>query len=81
MIEVEVQVVEIQRYLQLERSQQQDFLYPLSFQVYIYTFAHDHGFSRSMLSENPGYGNKSSLLIVKRLITRMYQQNHFLFFY
>ena len=80
MIEVEVQVVEIQRYLQLERSQQQDFLYPLSFQVYIYTFAHDHGFSRSMLSENPGYGNKSSLLIVKRLITRMYQQNHFLFF-
>nr|YP_010880337.1 maturase K [Hygrophila ringens]WHU31353.1 maturase K [Hygrophila ringens] len=73
-------MVEIQRYLQLERSQQQDFLYPLSFQVYIYTFAHDHGFSRSMLSENPGYGNKSSLLIVKRLITRMYQQNHFLFF-
>nr|YP_009532511.1 maturase K [Echinacanthus attenuatus]AYA72972.1 maturase K [Echinacanthus attenuatus] len=70
-------MVEIQRYLQLERSQQQDFLYPLSFQVYIYTFAHDHGFSRSML---PGYGNKSSLLIVKRLITRMYQQNHFLIF-
>nr|YP_010249833.1 maturase K [Strobilanthes biocullata]QTT78274.1 maturase K [Strobilanthes biocullata] len=73
-------MVEIQRYLQLERSQEQDFLYPLSFQVYIYTFAHDHGFSRSMLSENRGYGNKSSLLIVKRLITRMYQQNHFLFF-
>nr|YP_010615013.1 maturase K [Barleria siamensis]WAS33175.1 maturase K [Barleria siamensis] len=73
-------MVEIQRYLQLERSQEQDLLYPLSFQVYIYTFAHDHGFSRSMLSENRGYGNKSSLLTVKRLITRMYQQNHFLFF-
>lgn len=26
--------------------------------------------------ENVGYDNKSSLLIVKRLITRMYQQNH-----
>nr|AGK43853.1 maturase K [Orthocarpus bracteosus] len=67
---------EIQRYLQLERSQQHDFLYPLIFQEYIYTFAHDRGFGRSILSENPGYDNKSSLLIVKRLITRMYQQNH-----
>nr|QCX29570.1 maturase K [Paulownia fargesii] len=69
---------EIQRYLQLERSQQHDFLYPLIFQEYIYAFAHDPGFSRSILSENPGYDNKSSLLIVKRLITRMYQQNHFI---
>nr|AGK43834.1 maturase K [Bungea trifida] len=67
---------EIQRYLQLERSQQHDFLYPLIFQEYIYAFAHDRGFSRSLLSENSGYDNKSSLLIVKGLITRMYQQNH-----
>nr|YP_010614749.1 maturase K [Barleria cristata]WAS32911.1 maturase K [Barleria cristata] len=70
---------EIQRHLELERSQQHDFLYPLIFQEYIYTFAHDRGFSRSILSENPGYGNKYSLLVVKRLIIRMYQQNHFLF--
>nr|YP_010575666.1 maturase K [Xylanche himalaica]UZN42900.1 maturase K [Xylanche himalaica] len=71
-------VEEIQRYLQLERSQQHDFLYPLIFQEYIYAFAHDRGFSRSRsnLSENPGYANKSSLLIVKRLITLMYLQNH-----
>nr|YP_009862854.1 maturase K [Spathodea campanulata]QKD76229.1 maturase K [Spathodea campanulata] len=69
---------EIQRYLQLERSQQHDFLYPLIFQEYIYAFAHDRGFSRSILSENPGYDNKSSLLIVKGLITRMYQQNYFI---
>nr|YP_009722858.1 maturase K [Lippia origanoides]QGN74760.1 maturase K [Lippia origanoides] len=69
---------EIQRYLQLERSEQYDFLYPLIFQEYIYAFAHDRGFNRSILSENPGYDNKSSLLIVKRLISRMYQQNHFL---
>nr|YP_010873389.1 maturase K [Justicia quadrifaria]WGV34609.1 maturase K [Justicia quadrifaria] len=68
---------EIQRYLQPEKSQQHDFLYPLIFQEYIYTFAHDRGFGRSNLSENPGYDNKSSLLIVKRLITQMYQQNYF----
>nr|CBL58108.1 maturase K [Diclis ovata] len=68
---------EIQRYLQLERSQQHDFLYPLIFQEYIYAFAHDRGFSRSVLSQNLGYDNKSSLLVVKRLITRMYQPNQF----
>nr|BAF57052.1 maturase [Pedicularis iwatensis]BAF57053.1 maturase [Pedicularis iwatensis] len=67
---------EIQRYLHLERSQQHDFLYPLIFQEYIYTFAHERGFGRSILAENPGYDNKSSLLVVKRLINRMYQQNH-----
>nr|QVL26887.1 maturase K [Sphenodesme mollis] len=69
---------EIQRYLQLERSRQHDFLYPLIFQEYIYAFIHNRALSRSILSENPGYDNKSSLLIVKRLITRMYQQNHFM---
>nr|YP_008815918.1 maturase K [Lindenbergia philippensis]CDI43899.1 maturase K [Lindenbergia philippensis] len=69
---------EIQRYLQLEKSQQHDFLYPLIFQEYIYAFTHDRGFSRCILSENPGYDNKSSLLIVKRLITRMYQQNYWI---
>nr|YP_010125852.1 maturase K [Chrysojasminum fruticans]QIV67331.1 maturase K [Chrysojasminum fruticans] len=68
---------EIQRYLQLDRPQQHDFLYPLIFQEYIYALAHDRRFNRSILLENPGYDNKSSLLIVKRLITRMYQQNHF----
>nr|AKZ21899.1 maturase K [Ellisia nyctelea] len=69
---------EIQRYLQLDRSQQHDCLYPLIFQEYIYALAHDHGLNRLILLENSGYDNKSSLLIVKRLITQMYQQNHFL---
>nr|YP_010544355.1 maturase K [Antirrhinum hispanicum]UYG22189.1 maturase K [Antirrhinum hispanicum] len=78
LIQIEFQMEEIQRYLQLDRSQQHDFLYPLIFQEYIYAFAHDRGFGRSILSENPGYDKKSSLLIVKRLITRMYQQNHFI---
>ncbi|KAF4400820.1 hypothetical protein G4B88_004363 [Cannabis sativa] len=32
--------------------------------------------NKSNLLENVGYDNKSSLLIVKRLISRMYQQNH-----
>nr|YP_010593255.1 maturase K [Coleus hadiensis]WAI96335.1 maturase K [Coleus hadiensis] len=70
----------IQRYLQLKRSQQHDFLYPLIFQEYIYVFAHNRALNRSILSENPGYDNKSSLRIVKRLITRMYQQNHFIIY-
>ncbi|MBU5593537.1 hypothetical protein KQI89_17585, partial [Clostridium sp. MSJ-4] len=47
-------------------------------QEYIYAFAHDHGFGRSILSENPSYAKKFSLLVVKRLITQIYQQNHFL---
>nr|ATL62354.1 maturase K [Amphidasya ambigua]CEJ95541.1 maturase K [Amphidasya ambigua] len=67
---------EIQRYLQLDRSHQYGFLYPLIFQEYIYGLAHDHSLNRSSLLENSGYDNKSSFLIVKRLITRMYQQNH-----
>nr|ACB29248.1 maturase K [Doniophyton anomalum] len=64
--------------LELDRSQQYYFLYPLIFQEYTYVLAHDHGLKRSILLENAGYDNKSSLLIVKRLITRMYQQNHFI---
>nr|AGW04648.1 maturase K [Matelea biflora] len=69
---------EIQRSLQLDRSQQPAFLYPLIFQEYIYALAHDHSLNRAILLENPCYDNKSSFLIVKRLIIRMYQQNHFL---
>nr|ABS87017.1 maturase K [Castela erecta] len=66
---------EFQVDLGLDRSQQQDFLYPLLFREYVYALAHDHGLNRSMISlENGGYDNKYSLLSVKRLITRMYQQ-------
>nr|ABS87012.1 maturase K [Brucea guineensis] len=66
---------EFQVYLELNRSQQQDFLYPLLFREYIYALAYDHGLNRSLISlENGGYDNKSSSLNVKRLITRMYQQ-------
>nr|AAO13980.1 ribosomal maturase [Rhododendron moulmainense] len=74
---------EFKRNLELDRSQQHDFIYPLIFQEYIYALAHDRGLNRSIFLENTGYDNKSSLLIVKRLIThlitQMYQQNHFLF--
>nr|ABP03972.1 maturase K [Menyanthaceae sp. Jacobs 7013] len=66
-------------YLELDRSQQHYFLYPLIFQEYIYALAHDHGLNRSILLQNTGYENKFSLLIVKRLIIRMYQQNHLIF--
>nr|ANY98914.1 maturase K [Xylococcus bicolor] len=74
---------EFKRDLELDRSQQHDFIYPLIFQEYIYALAHDRGLNRSIFLENTGYDNKSSLLIVKRLIihliTQTYQQNHFLF--
>nr|AEX97893.1 maturase K [Rosa rugosa] len=69
---------EFQGYLELYRSQQHDFLYPLIFREYIYALAHDRGLNRSVLLDNVGYDKKSSLLIIKRLISRMYQQNHFL---
>nr|CAQ77181.1 maturase K [Huertea cubensis] len=69
---------EFQVSLELARSRQHDFLYPLIFREYIYALAHDHGLNRnrSIFLENGGYDNKSSLLIVKRLITRMYQQDN-----
>nr|YP_010511266.1 maturase K [Carya palmeri]UQJ78235.1 maturase K [Carya palmeri]DAZ91991.1 TPA_asm: maturase K [Carya palmeri] len=69
---------ELKGYLELDRFRQHNFLYPLIFREYIYALVHDHGLNRSILLENVAYDNKSSLLIVKRLITRMYQQNHLL---
>nr|YP_010119715.1 maturase K [Hemsleya zhejiangensis]QRC26902.1 maturase K [Hemsleya zhejiangensis] len=72
---------EFQGYLELEKSRQRDFLYPLIFREYIYAFSHDHFLNGSSLLENFGYEKKSGLLMVKHLITRMYQQNHFFFTY
>nr|YP_010331493.1 maturase K [Oreocnide serrulata]YP_010332165.1 maturase K [Oreocnide boniana]UOA65011.1 maturase K [Oreocnide tonkinensis]UNY35800.1 maturase K [Oreocnide serrulata]UNY39664.1 maturase K [Oreocnide boniana]UOA64927.1 maturase K [Oreocnide serrulata] len=69
-------MAEFQGYLELDRSWKHDLLYPLIFREYIYAFARDHGLNRSNLLENVGYDSQYSLLIVKRLITRMYQQNH-----
>nr|QWK46807.1 maturase K [Ampelocera hottlei] len=69
-------MAKFQGYLELDRFWKHDFLYPLIFREYIYAFAHDHGLNGSRLLKNVGYDNKSSLLIIKRLITRMYQQNH-----
>nr|CCI55100.1 maturase K [Blitum virgatum]CCI55101.1 maturase K [Blitum virgatum] len=66
---------EFQRHIELDRSWQHNFLYPLIFQEYIYAFAYDHGLNKLILLENSG-DKKYSLLTVKRLITRMYQQNH-----
>nr|QJD22277.1 maturase K [Euphorbia larica] len=66
----------MQRYLDLNRFRKKDFLYPFIFREYIYTFAHDHSLNRSILLQNAGYDKKSSFLIVKRLITRIYEQNH-----
>nr|AEB53322.1 maturase K [Cneoridium dumosum] len=66
---------EFQVYLELDRSQQHDFLYPLLFREYIYALVHDHGLNSSTMPLESGfYDNKSSSLSVKRLITRMYQR-------
>nr|YP_010012198.1 maturase K [Caylusea hexagyna]QOI12625.1 maturase K [Caylusea hexagyna] len=72
---------EFQAYFKLDRTRQQDLLYPLIFREYIYVLSYDYGLTRLnrnrfVLLETVGYDNKSSSLIVKRLIFRMYQQNH-----
>nr|YP_010392286.1 meturase K [Campanula pallida]APM83873.1 maturase K [Campanula pallida]UPX07894.1 meturase K [Campanula pallida]SIP85468.1 maturase K [Campanula colorata] len=67
---------EFQSALELDRFQQHDFFYPLIFQEYIYALAHDHGLNRSILFKNVGSDKKFSLLIVKRLIPRLYDQNY-----
>nr|YP_010528549.1 maturase K [Acriopsis javanica]UXW65440.1 maturase K [Acriopsis javanica]UXW65593.1 maturase K [Acriopsis javanica] len=60
-----------------DRFRQQNFLYPLLLQEYIYSLVHYHSFN-SLIFYEPveilGYDNKYSLVLVKRLITRMYQQ-------
>ena len=67
------------KYLQLDRSLKKSFLYPLIFREYIYIVTSAHGLTEhgSIFSENSSYHNKSSLLIIKRLITRMNQPNQF----
>nr|YP_010035582.1 maturase K [Iphigenia indica]QQQ88164.1 maturase K [Iphigenia indica] len=73
---------EFQGYLEKYRSRRQYFLYPLLFQEYIYTIAHGHGLNGSIFDEPVeilGYDNKSSSVLVKRLIIRMYQQNYFIY--
>nr|ABI84179.1 maturase K [Viola philippica] len=76
-----MKIEKYKRYFELDRSRKNDFLYPLIFREYIYTFVRDRGLNRSSLLENRGYDikSKSSLLVVKHLITRTYQQNHLIF--
>nr|YP_009738385.1 maturase K [Osbeckia stellata]QIB72079.1 maturase K [Osbeckia stellata] len=73
---------QFQGYLDLNRSWQHNFLYPLFFQEYIYTLAH-HVLKRSIRSiwfENVSYDKRISSIIVKRLIIRLYQQNPLIIF-
>nr|YP_009269941.1 maturase K [Neottia pinetorum]ANT72850.1 maturase K [Neottia pinetorum] len=68
--------------LKKDRFRQQNFLYPLLLKESIYSLAHDHIFKSLIFSEPVeiiGYDNKSSLVLVKRLITRMYQQKSLIF--
>nr|ABR23273.1 maturase K [Dactylorhiza maculata] len=66
--------------LKKDTFRQQNFLYPLLLQEYIYSLAHDHSFNSFIYYEPAeiiGYDNKYSLVLVKRLITRIYQQKPF----
>nr|BAM33969.1 maturase K [Weddellina cf. squamulosa TNS:BR-144] len=65
-----------QSYFDLVPSRKNDFLYPLIFQEYIYTLAHDDNLFPPILLENLGYDKRFRFLIIKRLITRMSQQKH-----
>nr|ABB83552.2 maturase K [Aphelia brizula] len=74
-------MVELQGYFEKEKSRQQyfHFLYPLFFQEYIYTFSYNRGLNGSVFYENVeifDYENKFSLILIKRLIIQMYQQNY-----
>nr|BAB83141.1 maturase K [Hydrostachys plumosa] len=79
-----MQMEELRRYFKIKIYQKHDFLYPLIFQEYIYALAHDHGLNinknRSIHLENECSTDKYSVLSIKRLITRMYQQNHWIIY-
>nr|YP_010290841.1 maturase K [Gahnia tristis]ULQ65998.1 maturase K [Gahnia tristis] len=68
-------IQEFQKYLEKYQFRQQQCLYPLLFQEYIYVFAYDYGFNASSqpVKKLIGYDNQSSLILVKRLIIRAYQ--------
>jgi maturase K len=75
---VEFQMEKLQKYFEIDRFRKQCFIYPFLFQEYIYALAHYYALNGSIFyetMENLGYDNKSSSLIVKRLITRMHRQN------
>nr|AKR81069.1 maturase K [Pentastemona sumatrana] len=65
----------LQEYLEKNRSWQRHFLYPFLFEEYIYALANDYSLNVYESMEFGGYDNKSSSVLVKHLITRMYQQN------
>nr|BAN14409.1 maturase K [Narthecium ossifragum] len=73
---------ELEGYLEKDGSRQRHLLYPLLLQEYIYALAYDHGLNSSIFYESIdifGYDNKSSSVLVKHLITRMYQQNYLIY--
>uniref|UniRef100_UPI0030DFEB01 maturase K n=1 Tax=Stellaria yunnanensis TaxID=2653284 RepID=UPI0030DFEB01 len=65
---------QFQGYIELEGFWQYNFFYPLIFQEYLFSFAYGHDLKKFILLEISS-GRKLSLLVVKRLINGMYQQN------
>nr|AAN63250.1 maturase K [Siphonochilus aethiopicus] len=72
----------LQGYLEEDRFRQQQFLYPLLFEEYIYVFAYDHGLHSSIFYEpqnSLGYDNKFSSVLVKRFNYSNDQQNYLIY--
>lgn len=73
---------ELKRDFGKDRYRQQPFLYVFLFQEYIYALGYDCGlmvFSFGESAKLLGYDNKSSFVLVKRLIIRMYRQNYLIY--
>lgn len=77
LLQIEISMEEFQKYLEKSKFRQQQCLYPLLFQEYIYVFAYDYGLKASIEANKKliSYDIKSSLILVKRLIIRLYQPN------
>nr|QRW36801.1 maturase K [Monotropa uniflora] len=69
-------------YLYLNIYQQDNLIYPLLLQEYIYALVHDRNFKNgSIFFENIFFENEYSLLIIKRLITQIYHHNFYISFF
>nr|QBB68422.1 maturase K [Schoepfia schreberi] len=75
-------MAKFQIYFERNSSWQHDFnlLYPLLFQEYIFALTHDRSLKRSSLLENGNYDDKLNFIIVKCLISKMYQPNYLLIY-
>ncbi|RYX80089.1 hypothetical protein EON73_05760, partial [bacterium] len=78
-VKIKFQMTKYPGFLELDRSGKFQLLYPLIFREYMYAFVRDRGLTRRNFLKNVSSHNNYSLLVIKRLIFRMYQTNHLIF--